>query len=69
MDRLTNLLLWGVETDKEVREIIKKFDKDKSPEWYEIKGPNPYLKPKSEWTEEMFENLRKFKEKYPELYD
>jgi hypothetical protein len=58
---LKNLLLWDVQTDEEVDEIRKNF-KGKM-----IKlnpKPNPFHKPKSEWTEEMKQQFKDFKLKY-----
>lgn len=66
-----NWLLWGVETDEEVQKILEDFKPieeqlKREGKWFEIdtSRPNPYMKPKSEWTEEMKENYENFKKKH-----
>lgn len=68
-DPISNYLLWGVETDKEVKKILEDFKPieeqlKKEGKWFELSKNNPYMKPKSEWTEEMKKNYEDFKKKY-----
>lgn len=68
-DPISNYLLWGVWTDEEVKrklEEVKLIEEQlkKEGKWFEIKGDNPYIKPKSEWTDEMKQNWENYKNKY-----
>lgn len=62
-DIITNFLLWGVETDEEVQALIEKF-KDHPIFDLDRDRENPFHKPKSEWTEEMWKQYEDFKKKY-----
>lgn len=64
MDNLSNLLLWGVETDEEVSEIIRNYDdlvESGEIKPLELNPDNPYLKPRDQWTKEMMDDFENFK--------
>ena len=59
----TNLLLWGVKTDEEIKKICEEF-RDKPIFKFDPDHKNPFHKPKSEWTPEMIQQMEEFKKKH-----
>lgn len=71
LKRLNNLLIWGVETDEEIQEMLEKIKNDPNFKFYNLEQnlDSPFHKlPKSEWTEEMIKQYEDFKKESDQKY-